>query len=348
MAEGEYSTENKRLSVIVPVYKVENYLEECVNSLLSQTYPDIEIILVDDGSPDKCPEICDAFSAKHSNIKVVHQENGGLPAARNAGIAASTGEYISFVDSDDFISKEMYSELIKRLEKDGSDMAICNFRLFNKKGTVALSERYQNDIITLESDIISYYECALDSCWNRVYKAPIIKKNGLLFEDKKIVAQEDFWFNFRYFCHTSKISAVKSAHYQYRQRASSITKQHFDNDITDRCIHFIDLAKGYVMSVGRNADCFLEKMTLNLMFSSINNLNFPTAKKIKEIVLKFKDTPYYKSALAKYKKESGIRGYYNSFINFALKHKFYFIFACLESIRVKRLNSGRSSDDYFA
>ena len=142
MEEGKCGTRNQKLSIIVPVYKVEPYLKECVDSLLSQKYPETEIILVDDGSPDRCPEICDEFSAKHSNIKVVHQKNAGLPAARNAGLAVATGEYISFVDSDDAVSTDTYSILIEKMEKDGSDMAICNFESFNKKGTVVVSNRY--------------------------------------------------------------------------------------------------------------------------------------------------------------------------------------------------------------
>ena len=258
-------------------------MEECVNSLLSQTYPDTQIILVDDGSTDKCPQICDRFSEEYSNIKVIHQENAGLPFARNAGLAVAEGQYISFIDSDDAILQQMYSVLIDRMEKDGSDMAVCNFQLFNKTGTVTVSQRYKDGVLSPGSDTVSYYEAALDSCCNRVYKADIIKKNGLLFEDKRKVAQEDFWFNLRYFCYAFKVSSVGKPFYKYRQRASSITKGHTDNDISDRCCHFIDLAQKYMANTQRSAVCFLERMTLNLLFSCVNNLNFPTVKQIKNI-----------------------------------------------------------------
>ena len=97
------------ISVIVPVYKVEQYLAACVDSILAQTYPHIEVILVDDGSPDACPQLCDDYAAKDARVKVIHQQNGGLAAARNAGLERATGALIGFVDSDDTIHPEMYA-----------------------------------------------------------------------------------------------------------------------------------------------------------------------------------------------------------------------------------------------
>ena len=96
------------ISVIIPVYKVEEYLENCIQSVIKQTVSDLEIILVDDGSPDQCPEICDLWADKDSRIKVIHKENGGLSDARNAGLDIAQGEYLSFVDSDDWIAPDMY------------------------------------------------------------------------------------------------------------------------------------------------------------------------------------------------------------------------------------------------
>ena len=101
------------ISVIIPVYKVEEYLEECLRSVINQTYNNLEIILVDDGSPDHCPQLCDEWSSKDSRIKVIHKENGGLSDARNAGMSIATGEYIAFVDSDDYIAPTMYEQLLK-------------------------------------------------------------------------------------------------------------------------------------------------------------------------------------------------------------------------------------------
>ena len=115
--------EQQKISVIVPVYKVEAFLDRCVQSIVSQSYKNLEIILVDDGSPDNCPSLCDAWAAKDSRIKVIHKENGGLSDARNAGMAIATGELMGFVDSDDWIAPGMYQHLYDRMKEDNSDIA---------------------------------------------------------------------------------------------------------------------------------------------------------------------------------------------------------------------------------
>ena len=114
-----------KISVIVPVYKVEKYLNRCVQSIASQTYENLEIILVDDGSPDNCGVLCDEWVQKDSRIKVVHKENGGLSSARNAGVAVATGAYVGFVDSDDYIHPQMYEKLYEALVENGADISIC-------------------------------------------------------------------------------------------------------------------------------------------------------------------------------------------------------------------------------
>ena len=109
------------ISIIVPVFKVEKYLKRCVESIRNQTYPDIEIILVDDGSPDACPQICDQYAQEDARIKVIHKSNGGLSDARNCGIDAARGKYIGFVDSDDYIHPEMYMQLWKNIKESMAD-----------------------------------------------------------------------------------------------------------------------------------------------------------------------------------------------------------------------------------
>ena len=119
------------ISVIVPVYKVEPYLHRCVDSILNQTFEDFELILVDDGSPDNCPVICDEYAAKDSRVVVIHQENGGLSAARNAGIdwafANSNSQWLSFVDSDDWIHPQTLEHLLRAVEENGTKISICGY-----------------------------------------------------------------------------------------------------------------------------------------------------------------------------------------------------------------------------
>ena len=115
-----------RISIIVPVYKAEKYLPRCVESLLSQTYRELEIILVDDGSPDNCPEICDGYAEKDSRVKVIHKENGGVSSARNAGLEAASGDYITFVDSDDYVDGQMYEKMLSVAEEYSCDVVMCD------------------------------------------------------------------------------------------------------------------------------------------------------------------------------------------------------------------------------
>lgn len=117
--------EHSLISVIVPIYKVQDYLDECIESIINQTYSNIEVILVDDGSPDRCPQMCDEWAKRDSRIRVVHKKNGGLSSARNAGIDVAKGEYISFVDSDDFICKDALQNLYDRIKNDKS-YYVCN------------------------------------------------------------------------------------------------------------------------------------------------------------------------------------------------------------------------------
>ena len=116
-----------KISVIVPVYKTEGLLDRCVESIVGQTYKNLEIILVDDGSPDNCPAMCDEWAEKDSRIRVIHKENGGVSSARNAALDIATGDYIGFVDSDDWIEPEMYASLIRKISESGKNIALCSY-----------------------------------------------------------------------------------------------------------------------------------------------------------------------------------------------------------------------------
>ncbi|GLG91693.1 glycosyltransferase [Sellimonas catena] len=141
------------ISVIVPVYKTETTLKECISSLLNQTVKGLEIILVDDGSPDNCPMICDEYASKYDQIKVIHKENGGLSSARNAGLEVATGEFIGFVDSDDYVSTKMYQKLYQRIKADNSDICICSHYTVNSEGQIK-EHRFKNIPLKLDIDTI--------------------------------------------------------------------------------------------------------------------------------------------------------------------------------------------------
>lgn len=167
------------ISVIVPIYKVQDYLKECIESIINQTYSDIEVILVDDGSPDRCPQMCDEWAKRDSRIRVVHKKNGGLSSARNAGLDVAKGEYISFVDSDDFICKDALENLYNRIKDDKSigitsgliyryqDGSINNFKdqwLCSKEIVIPSSEF----LLETMSQKTSY------TVWNKLYRRDVI------------------------------------------------------------------------------------------------------------------------------------------------------------------------------
>lgn len=212
------------VSIIVPVYKVEKYLGRCIDSLIAQTYKTIEIILVDDGSPDKCPGICDKYALTDDRIKVIHKENGGLSDARNAGIEAATGEYLMFVDGDDYISPDMTEKLYLALKKNDADMSICNFVCVNEDGSVydgKMWEQIQDGLITgrdvLEIMLTGDYVTYVIAC-NKLYKRQIFQ--SIRFPQGKI--HEDDFVAHYLFGMCDRVACIKDACYFYLQREGSI------------------------------------------------------------------------------------------------------------------------------
>ena len=210
------------ISVIVPVYKVEPYLDRCVQSIVDQTYRNLEIILVDDGSPDHCPQMCDAWAQKDSRIKVIHQENGGLSAARNRGMDAATGELIGFVDSDDWIDPPMYQCLYDAMIASNSDIASCGAKRIWTDGTPAKELQAVNIDCCLEREAsflaLITSNGLVQTVWNKLYRKSVIAGTsfpvGLIHED-------EFW-TWQIVARSQKLVTLKESYYNYLQRDSSI------------------------------------------------------------------------------------------------------------------------------
>jgi len=178
------------ISIIVPVYKVEEYIEKCVRSIIAQTYKNLEIILVDDGSPDRCGEICDNFAKQDTRIKVVHKENGGLSDARNAGLDIASGNYIAFVDSDDWIDPRMYQKMLESIHHYQANLAICCIeKHWQLAGTSTIQDIGETRIYSRQKVL---YELIKDAdvsnyAWNKLYHRDLFKgiryPKGRIFED---------------------------------------------------------------------------------------------------------------------------------------------------------------------
>lgn len=208
-----------KISVIVPIYKVEDYLHRCVDSIINQTYTNLEIILVDDGSPDDCPMICDEYAKKDSRIRVVHKKNGGLSDARNAGIDIATGEYLMFIDSDDFVDVEMMESMMKNMIDNNVDMVVCNIKYVYEDREVVkynqadrILDRYEAMEEYLKDGVVQAV------AWNKLYKKSLI--NDMRYKVGK--TNEDEFFTYKVVDKTDKIYYNSRSFYNYIQRDSSI------------------------------------------------------------------------------------------------------------------------------
>ena len=206
------------LSVIVPVYKVEKYLPQCIESLIATERNDFEVILVDDGSPDRCPEICDAYAARDSRIQVIHQKNAGVSAARNAGLAACRGGYISFVDSDDYVEKDYVETLIEGM--NGVDMllfgqTIRNINGENRRQTYGEFKTDGIDDTQSRQRQVATTTCYFNCVWSNCFRRDIIDKYSLRF-DERMHLYEDSLFYYEYLLHVSHLRSIDRVVYNHK------------------------------------------------------------------------------------------------------------------------------------
>ena len=212
-----------KLSIIVPVYQVEAHIDECITSILDQTFRDFELILVDDGSLDRCPAICDVYTQKDSRIRVIHQKNQGLSAARNTGLQAARGDYIGFVDSDDFIEASMYEKLLDNLEREKADISVCgrykvwgDKKIQEQKSNVYKVMDSAQALALMNTNVLGYFDVA---AWDKIYKRSCFK--GIEFPEGKLC--EDWFVMYKLFFNARRIVYDSIPLYNYRQRTGSIT-----------------------------------------------------------------------------------------------------------------------------
>lgn len=234
------------ISVIVPVYNVEKYLKQCVDSIIAQTYTDLEIILVDDGSTDLCPGICDEYAAMDTRIRVLHKKNGGLSDARNAGLEVARGEFIGFVDSDDYIMPMMYELLYQACVDHGVAVAMCGRRVIDEKETVIRYECCMENAALLEAkeavqSLLRNDNRCDSAVWDKLYRS-------FLFVDIRYPAKvhyEDQNVTARLISYSERIYHVGQALYVYRKREGSITSSEFNEHSIDE-VKQAELLKEFV------------------------------------------------------------------------------------------------------
>lgn len=289
------------ISVIVPVYNVEQYLLRCVDSIRKQTYHNLEIILIDDGSPDQCPQLCETIRQTDARVKVVHKENGGLGFARNSGLDVATGTYVTFVDSDDWISEEHVENLYRAAREAQADAVIGSHTGVSAKGTeeihpIRMPQKLYEGSVIIEEIVLPLIGADADypqdvrlnssSCMN-LYRMEVIRANHLRFRSEKVAVAEDMYFNIDFFCHANRITAVNETGYYYFENTASISRK-YDPKRFDRTVNFYRTIQQQLAQYGledrvshRAERSFLMKIRVAIRHIVLSDL--PRRQKIQEI-----------------------------------------------------------------
>ena len=292
------------ITIVIPIYNVEEYLEKCVNSVINQTYKNIEIILVDDGSPDNCPRMCDEFAKNDERIKIIHKKNGGLSDARNAGIDIATGKYITFIDSDDYVSDDYVEYMYRLLKENNTKMSTCETQVVNIEQPQNINNIFNENIEVLSKRDLFYkilFAKKSDvSAYSKLYETELF--NDIRYP--KGVVYEDTATTYKLIEKCEKIATGNKQNYFYCTRPNSISKMKGFNknelDYIKNTNEMLEhLRKNYpdLQEAINRFDLYSNFRELRiLLFSNPRNKKFEKDifKKIKEKrreVLKYTDTP---------------------------------------------------------
>ena len=232
------------VSIVVPIYNVERYLDRCIASIINQTYSNLEIILVDDGSPDKCPELCDFWATKDNRIKVIHKKNGGLSDARNFGIESASGKYIGFIDSDDFVETDMVECMLDAIYRTGSEIATCGRHIYSN-GKVIATQKVPSEAVYSSSQGIKLMfkgDIIEEAAWDKLYLKSLF--NGIRFPVGHI--NEDIPIMPYIFIRAKSVVCVDRALYYYCDNPNSITHSKYDRKKTVVIEHIKELEANFI------------------------------------------------------------------------------------------------------
>lgn len=324
-----------KVSVIVPVYKAEQYLHNCIDSILNQTYTDFELILVDDGSPDKSGEICDKYAENDGRIRVIHKKNGGVSSARNEGMHAAKGEYICFVDSDDSLNIYFLQKCLELAKSYGDELIICGYnKIENNKIQKNIFSDEKYDILQRDQVIMTLVEKVLICApWGKLYRSDIIKDNEIKFPEDMSLG-EDMVFNFHYCNYISKIVIINSPLYNYIVVNENSLLNKYKTDlyskqmtINNRLSEYIDnwqIDNNQIKKLNNYIYFCYEKILFNT-FSKKNNWSLTTKLKYNKRIIKSKD---FKDALKNFS------GKINPILNISYKINSFLPVVLFDNIRM--------------
>lgn len=331
---------NNLVSIIIPIYNVEDYIDRCLNSIINQSYKNIEIILVDDGSKDNCPKICDEYKKKYNNIKVVHKNNAGLGMARNSGLDVAVGQYVMFIDGDDFISTDYVEKLVSAIIETKSDVVLCGHNRVFKNGTMEIHEHIYSGKTFENQEIINFIipklcgkkpdntdNIEMSVCMG-IFNNKIIKDNKIKFVSEREYISEDFVFDLDLYSKVKRVSFINLVGYYYCDNEGSLTTK-YRPDRFERQVCLSKFVESKLKTLGIYSLC--EQRLYNTLisiaryaikleqkFSKKNGLK-KSIKNIKKIC----SNDYLKEAFSKYD-TTGIAKK-NAIVNFFIRHKKVYI-----------------------
>jgi len=262
---------NPTISIIIPVYKAEKYLCECLDSIVAQTFADWECILVDDGSPDNSGGICDEYAQKDNRFTVIHKQNEGVSKARNEGLNVAKGKWISFVDSDDWIDSVTYQNVLNAVEENNADLVQWGIVL-EKDGNVLREKHCKGGFIEGE-ELVQYFE---PSTCHKLFLRRIIYDKNIKYPDG-LTLSEDRYFSFLYYLYSSRVLGIKECYYHYRIYSGSSTHRMSEKNILDE-VEVIKMMEKALSDAGKADDAVFRKILINQEIEAKNHALFLLSK----------------------------------------------------------------------
>lgn len=289
------------VTIIVPVYNVEKYIYECVDSLIKQTYKNIEIILIDDGSKDKSGAICDNYAASNARVKVIHKQNEGLGFARNTGLKVAQGKFVTFIDSDDKADADLVENLVNGIYEANGDTCIGGFKRISENGIVSFEESYDKAVFEGKNVYNKLFARMLGSApdkhdairmsvWNVMYSMDIIRKHSIEFPSERVFISEDIIWDSEYYKYAQKAIVIDSTAYNYRITPGSLTQKYKPDMLEKICALYNEMCnrlpsgKEKIARLQRQFFVNLRTCIRQERYSVSGKSNIETKAAIKEIV----------------------------------------------------------------
>lgn len=287
---------NDLVTVVIPVYNVKPYLRKCVKSVINQTYENLQILLIDDGSTDGSGTMCDKLGQEDSRIQVIHKANSGLGLTRNVGIEKAKGRYITFVDSDDYLSTDLIAQLYQGVKKCESEVCIAGFTRTNNNGDILYQEKYREFNVTGSQRVSSAFEKMLGSLpekhdsikmsvWSNLYSTKIINEFKLRFVSERKIISEDIIWNAQYFSNINKVQFISAHGYFYRYNNNSLS-QSYKSDRFSKIISLYQILQAIIKENSLSADALLriqKQLFINVKSCIIQERQLKFTQQIKNI-----------------------------------------------------------------